>query len=255
MHDHHRRRFDLTGKRALVTASVRGLGLAIARGLAEAGAWVAINGRDAATVADAVATLRSEGLSADSAAFDVTDEAAVGSWVAGAGTDLDILVNGVGARDRRATADLPPADFAAMLQAQVTAAYALTRTVVPGMAARGGGVVINMTSVAGPLARPGDPGYTAAKGGLAALTRSLAVEFAPQRIRVNAIAPGFFDTEANAEWVGEPTVERYVAERIPMARWGQPEEVVGAAVFLASDAATYITGHSLLIDGGLMARM
>ena len=253
MHDNHAKRFHLAGRRALVTASVRGLGLAIVEALAEAGARVAVNGRHAATVEAAAERLAARGLAVDAAPFDVTDRERAEAWAVDAG--LDILVNGAGARDRRATPDLPPEDFQAMLSAQVTAAYALCRAVMPGMAARGGGSVINLTSVAGPLARPGDPGYTAAKGGLAALTRSLAVEFAPERVRVNAIAPGFFATEANARWVGEPAVERYVAERIPMARWGRPEEVAGAAVFLASDAASYVTGHTLVVDAGLSARM
>ena len=123
------------------------------------------------------------------------------------------------------------------------------------MIENGGGAVINVTSIAGPFARPGDPGYTAAKGGQAALTRSLAMEFARTGVRVNAIAPGFMATEANAEWVGDPDVERYIADRVPMARWGQADEVAGAAVFLASDAAAYVTGMTLGVDAGLSVRM
>jgi len=247
--------FDLSGRHALVTGGVRGLGLEIARGLAEAGASVAITGRVAETVEQSAATLRADGFDAEGIALDMIDDAAVTAWFDGYGRDIDILVNNVGMRDRRGTPDLPPDAFARLLDFGITSAYRMTRLVQPGMTARGKGAVINVVSVAGPLARPGDPGYTAAKGGMDALTRSQAVEFAPMGIRVNAIAPGFFATEANQEWVDDPVVNDYVDRRIPMQRWGQPSEVSGAVVFLASDAASYITGHTLTIDAGLSVRM
>ena len=247
--------FDLSGRHALVTGGVRGLGLQIARGLAEAGASVAITGRNEDTVQASAAALRDAGLSAEGIALDMTDDGAVTAWFEGYGADIDILVNNVGMRDRRATPDLPPAAFARLLDFGITSAYRMTRLVQPGMAARGKGAVVNVASIAGPLARPGDPGYTAAKGGMDALTRSQAVEFAPLGIRVNAIAPGFFATEANQEWVDDPVVNDYVERRIPMQRWGLPSEVSGAVVFLASDAASYITGHTLTIDAGLSVRM
>ncbi len=247
--------FDLNGRHAFVTGGVRGIGLEIARGLAEAGASVLISGRNADTVEASAAGLRAEGLAVDAVALDMIDDAAVTAWFDGYERNIDILVNNVGMRDRRGTPDLPPDAFARLLDFGITSAYRMTRLVQPGMAARGKGAVINVTSVAGPLARPGDPGYTAEKGGMAALTRSQAVEFAPMGIRVNAIAPGFFATEANQEWVDDPVVNDYIERRIPMQRWGQPSELAGAAVFLASDAASYVTGHTLTVDAGLSVRM
>jgi gluconate 5-dehydrogenase len=247
--------FDLSGRHALITGGVRGLGLEIARGLALAGASVTITGRVDETVAASAAALAAEGLDAEGIALDMTDDAAVTAWFEGYGRNIDILVNNVGMRDRRATPELPADAFARLLDFGITSAYRMTRLVQPGMAARGKGAVVNVASVAGPLARPGDPGYTAAKGGMDALTRSHAVEFAPMGIRVNGIAPGFFATEANQEWVDDPTVNDYVERRIPMQRWGRPSEVSGAVVFLVSDAASYITGHTLTIDAGLSVRM
>lgn len=247
--------FDLNGRHAFVTGGVRGIGLEIARGLAEAGASVLISGRNADTVEASAAGLRAEGLAVDAIALDMIDDAAVTAWFDGYQRAIDILVNNVGMRDRRGTPDLPPDAFARLLDFGITSAYRMTRLVQPGMAARGKGAVINVTSVAGPLARPGDPGYTAEKGGMAALTRSQAVEFAPMGIRVNAIAPGFFATEANQEWVDDPVVNDYIERRIPMQRWGLPSELSGAAVFLASDAASYVTGHTLTVDAGLSVRM
>ena len=247
--------FDLTGRHALITGGVRGLGFEIARGLAQAGASVVITGRVAETVKKAAERLASEGFDAAGVAVDMTDEVAINTWFGAYPREFDILVNNVGMRDRRGTPDLPPADFARLLDFGITSAYRMTRLVYPSMEKAQKGSIINISSVAGPMARPGDPGYTAAKAGIDALTRSHAMEFATMGIRVNAIAPGFFATEANEEWVNDETVNDYVDRRIPMQRWGQPGEVAGAAIFLASEASSYVTGHTLFVDAGLSARM
>mmetsp|Transcript_28917 Transcript_28917/g.64191 ORF Transcript_28917/g.64191 Transcript_28917/m.64191 type:complete len:270 (+) Transcript_28917:3-812(+) len=255
----HAARFSLSGRRALITGAGRGLGFAIARAMGEAGAAVVLNGRDAVRVEQAARTLRDEGIDAQPLPFDVTDINAAGNALATVNADgnrtIDILVNNATMRDRRATPDLPVEDLDDLLAVNATAAYALTRAVVPDMASKGGGAVINVTSIAGPRARPGDPGYTMAKGALDALTRSHAVEFGGQGIRVNAVAPGFMATEANDAWIDDDVVMGMLKERAAIPRWGRPEEVAGAAVYLASPAASYVTGHVLVVDGGLSVRM
>lgn len=247
-------RLDLSGRRALVTGAGRGLGLAIARALGEAGAEVWLNGRDASRLNAACAELNRAGLSTHPAPFDVTDEAEAGDWFASA-QPPDILINNATLRDRRPTPDLPLESVRRLVEVNTLAAYSLARLALPGMRAAGGGAIVNMCSIAGPRAGPADPGYTLAKGGLEALTRAQAVELGGEGIRVNGIAPGFFATEANQHLVGATETEAYLNARVPMRRWGQPAEVAAAAVFLCSDAASYVNGHILVVDGGMSVKM
>lgn len=244
---------SLEGRRALVTGGGRGLGLEIARALAAAGAEVWINGRDAARLAVRASALRQEGLAVQSAPFDITDAAARERWFEG--REVDILVNNATARDRRGTPELPVEAVRELVEVNTLAAYALTQLALPGMLAAGGGAVVNMCSIAGPRAGPRDPGYTLAKGGLEALTRAQAVELGADGIRVNGVAPGFFATEANRAMVGDPETQAYLEARVPMRRWAEPREVAGAVVFLCSDAASYINGHVLVVDGGMSVKM
>ncbi|MEO1491022.1 MAG: SDR family oxidoreductase [Pseudomonadota bacterium] len=247
--------FSLAGRRALVTGAGRGLGREIAKALAAAGARVWLNGRQVEPLQDAVAEIRAQGFSAEAAPFDVTDSTAAEQWFASQPDGIDILVNNATLRDRRPTAELTPEAVQTLIDVNAMAAYRLTRLATSGMVARGRGAVLNITSIAGPLAGGSDAGYTLAKGGLAALTRSHAVEFAPHGIRVNAIAPGFFATEANAAWTEDPDVTTYLKSRSPMGRWAAPNEIGGAAVFLCSDAASFVTGHTLVVDGGMSVKM
>lgn len=236
-----------------MTGAGRGLGFEIARALALAGARVVLNGRDEARLADAVARI---GGDAVARAFDITDAAAVDAHVteiAAQHGSIDILVNNVGQRDRRALADFAVAEVRALTEANLIAPLMLARAVAPGMIERGRGRIINITSIAGPIANSGDPVYTMTKGGLAALTRALAADLGPHGVTVNGIAPGFFATEANAAMVADAGIADWLGRRTSLKRWGRPEEVAGAAVFLASDAASYITGEIITVDGGYLA--
>lgn len=246
--------FALTGRTALVTGASRGLGRAIAEAMAQAGAHVIVNGRDAGRLAPVVEAISKAGGSAQACAFDVADAGArerALSDLEAEGNAIDILVNNVGRRHRGPVGEIDHAAFLDLLDADLAAPYALTRALVPGMIARGAGRIINICSIAGPRARPNDAAYTAAKGGLAALTRAMAMEFAPHGVLVNGIAPGFFATETNEAMTRDPKVRRFVEEHIPLGRWGEPHEIAGAAIFLASDAASYVNGHVLTVDAGL----
>jgi gluconate 5-dehydrogenase len=245
--------FSLSGKVALVTGAARGLGRAMAISLAEAGAHALVNGRDAGRLAPVVEGLRQRGLLASPLVFDVADEAACAAAFDTIARDfgrLDILVSNVGFRNRRPIGELHRADMRHMLEVNVTAPFGLAKAAAAMMLPRRQGRLIFVTSVAGPLSRSGDAAYTASKGGLAALTRSLAVEFGPQGITANAVAPGFFATETNAALVADPAMQAFLERRVPLRRWGSPAEIGGAVVFLASDAASYVNGHVLTVDGG-----
>jgi gluconate 5-dehydrogenase len=242
-------RFSLSGRVVLVTGATRGLGLAIARGMAAAGAAVGINGRDPER-ADQVANSIPNAFAAP---FDITDlsagEAAMGAIVARHGR-LDCLVNNAAVRDRRALEEIAAEDFRRLIEVNLVAQYELSRVAARHMAALGQGRLVFVTSMVGPRSFQGDPAYVASKGGLEALMRALAVELGQKGIAANAIAPGFFLTEGNAPFFSQPRVVE-LARRIPLQRFGQPDELVGAVVFLASDAASYITGQVLSVDAGL----
>src|SRR5436190_3470762 len=246
--------FDLTGRVALVTGAYRGLGFAIARGLAHAGARVILNGRNADALAGAVAVLAGEGIAADVALFDVTDGGAVREGVAAAARrvgPIDILVNNAGIQRRHALVDFPQHDWDAIIATNLTAPYLVSQAVMPGMIAAKRGKIIHIASLMSELARPSVVPYIAAKGGIRQLTRGMAVELAPHNIQVNAIAPGYFATEMNRALLDDAKFTAWVKARTPAGRWGEPEEISGLAVFLASSAANYVTGQMVMIDGGM----
>ena len=244
--------FSLRGRTALVTGASRGLGLAIARSLGGAGAEVILNGRDAAALATALASLRGDNIAATAVPFDVADEEALGRAFA-AIARLDILVGAAGLRRRAPACALTLADFRRVNEVNLVANFGLAKAALAKMLPQRRGRIIFVTSIAGPIARGGDAAYTAAKGGLAALMRALAVEHGCDGITVNAIAPGYFATEANRDMIADPEVQAFLARRCPLKRWGEPPEIGGAALFLASDAASYVNGHVLTVDGGLSA--
>lgn len=248
--------FSLQGREALVTGAARGLGLAIAEGLARQGARVWLNGRDPAALDAAVQSLRAQGLSAQALPFDITDAAArdagLQSLLAQTTGVLHVLVNNAGPRDRRALEDFALDDVRRLLEAHLIAPFELCRRAAACMPA-GQGRIINITSIAGPIARAGDAAYTAGKGALDAFTRALAAELGPRGITANAVAPGYFATEANAAMSTDPALLAHLARRTALGRWGQPDEIAGAVAFLASDAASYVSGHTLAVDGGYLA--
>lgn len=245
--------FDLSGQLALVTGGGSGLGLAIARGLAGAGARVVLNGRDRGKLDTAASALRYDGSEVLVAPFDVTDAEAVAAGIAAIERDvgpLDIVVNNAAVSQRAPLDAFSTDDWHKLLAANLDGPFFVARSVIPGMRARRRGKIINICSLASEIGRPNIVPYATSKGGLQMLTRALAVELAPHNVQVNGIAPGFFKTEMNAPLLANAEFSAWVAQRTPAGRWGEPPEVAGAAVFLASRAADYVTGHVLFVDGG-----
>lgn len=250
--------FSLDGRVALVTGSTRGIGWAIARRLAEAGAHVVVNGRQAADVAARVTELRDAGLQGSGAAFDVVDTEAsrvAVTELASTSGRLDILVNNAGIQRRAPLAQFEQGDFDAVLAANLRAPFALAQAAARTMVAAGWGRIVNVGSVMGQIARPGIAAYVTSKTGLVGLTRALAVELAPHGITVNAVGPGYVATEMNAALLADPDFTAMVTARTPAGRWGRPEEIAAVVHFLVSEEASYVTGQALLADGGLATAM
>jgi gluconate 5-dehydrogenase len=250
--------FDLSGRTALVTGSSRGLGRAIAEGLAKAGARLIVNGTDPARVETAVAEFRSAGQLAEGAAFDVTDEAAVVRAFEGLdakGIAIDVLVNNAGIQMRKPLIEFTSAEWRKVIETNLTSAFIIGREAAKRMIPRRRGKIINIGSLGSELARPTVGPYTAAKGGIKTLTRSMAVEWAASGIQANAIGPGYMLTDMNQALVNNADFNHWLMSRIPAKRWGRPDELIGAAIFLASSASDYVNGQIIYVDGGMLAAM
>jgi len=250
--------FSLHGRRALITGSGQGIGLMLARGLGQAGAEVVLNDIDAARLNAAVETLRAEGLNASGRLFDVTKPAEIDAALADAATPggaFDILINNAGIHRRAPLESMPLESWQAVLDVNLTSAFLVTRAVVGGMLQRGSGKIINLCSLNSEISRPTIANYAAAKGGLKMLTRAMAVEWAGRGLQANAIAPGYMRTAMTDVMTIDPVWDRYICNRTPAGRWGEPRELMGAAVFLASAASNFVNGQILTVDGGLLAAL
>lgn len=246
--------FSLEGKRALVTGSSQGIGFAIAKGLSEAGAEIVLNGRDQSKLTDAASMISG----AETLAFDVTDHklvrTAVDSYEANSGP-IDILVNNAGMQYRSTLEDFPASEFEKLLQTNIASVFNVGQAVARHMIGRRKGKIINIASVQTSLARPGIAPYTATKGAVGNLTKGMATDWAKYGLQCNAIAPGYFDTPLNAALVADPEFSSWLEKRTPAGRWGKVEELIGASIFLASDASSFVNGHTLFVDGGITASL
>ena len=246
--------FDLKGRRALVTGSSQGIGFALAQGLAEAGAEVILNGRDATKLAQATRSIAG----ARQLPFDATSHAAVREAVDAFEAEfgaIDILVNNAGMQHRGPLEDFPADAFERLLRTNISSVFNVGQAVARHMIPRGAGKIINIASVQTALARPGIAPYTATKGAVGNLTKGMATDWARYGLQCNAIAPGYFDTPLNAALVADPAFSAWLEKRTPAGRWGKVEELVGACIFLASEASSFVNGHVLYVDGGITASL
>lgn len=245
--------FNLSGKRALITGSSQGIGYGLAQGLAEAGAEIILNGRAADKLHAAATQLRGLGHKVSDAAFDVTSESDVAQAVEKieAQGPIDILFNNAGMQFRTPLEDYPPEKFRELLRVNVESVFLVAQAVARHMIKRQSGKIINICSVQSELGRPSIAPYTATKGAVKMLTKGMCADWAKHNIQINAIGPGYFKTPLNQALVDNPEFSSWLEKRTPAGRWGDVEELMGAAVFLASDASSFINGHILYVDGGI----
>jgi len=249
--------FDISGRLALVTGSSRGLGRELALVLAGAGARVVLHGRDARALDDTADDIEAAtGVRPGAVRFDVTNAeevaAGIGSLIAEQGVP-DILVNNAGLQRRAPIHEYAADDWDAVIASNLSSMFYVSRSVTPGMVERGSGKVINIASVQSKLARQTIAPYSASKGGVALLTQGMAADLARYNVQVNAISPGYFATEMNRALVEDPEFDAWLTARTPAQRWGDPSELRGALIFLASDASSFVSGHNLVVDGGMTA--
>ena len=249
--------FDLKGKTALITGATHGLGMAIAMGLGEAGANIVVNGRSRERVNAALEKYKMAGFNTNGYVFDVTDEKQVTNHISLIEKEvgpIDILVNNAGIIQRTPMVDMPVEEFRKVIDVDLVAPFIVSKQVVKGMIKRGHGKIINMCSMMSELGRDTVAAYAAAKGGLKMLTKSMATEWAKYNIQANGIGPGYFATTQTApiRMEGHPFND-FIIQRTPAGRWGEPDQLKGAAIFLASRASDFVNGHILYVDGGILA--
>lgn len=248
--------FDLSGKRALITGSSRGIGLALAQGLAGAGAEILLNSRDPNALGNIATEMAATGTKVTALAFDVTSPESVADAIAYAEAEIgpiDILINNAGMQHRAPLEDFPREKFDQIMRTNVGSVFLVGQTVARHMIARKRGKIINICSVMSMVARPTIAPYTASKGAVASLTKGMATDWARHGLNINAIAPGYFRTELNEALVNDPDFTEWLEKRTPAGRWGDTSELVGAAIFLASNASSFVNGHILYVDGGMTA--
>jgi len=247
--------FDLTEKIALVTGSGRGLGLGIARGLSSHGATVVLNDLDDSKLEKAVATIKREGGTVHTQIFDVTNQPAVIAGIEKIERDvgpIDILVNNAGIQRRHPLEAFPEDEWRQVIEMNLTSPFIVSKAVVAHMIRRKRGKIINVCSLNSEISRPSIAPYTAAKGGLRMLTKSMALEWAKYNIQTNGIGPGYFNTEMTEALVKDPEFDAFIRKRTPQGRWGLPDDLAGVAVFLASEGSNYVNGQLIFVDGGML---
>lgn len=246
--------FNLKGRRALITGSSQGIGYGLAQGLAKSGAEVILNGRDTRKLDEAVGRLTANGYRVQGVTFDVTDKSEVAQAIAKIETEIgaiDILINNAGMQFRTPLEEYPDEKFDELLRVNVKSVFLVGQAVARHMIKRGKGKIINICSVQSELGRPSIAPYTATKGAVKMLTKGMCADWAKHGLQINAIGPGYFKTPLNQALVDNPEFSSWLEKRTPAGRWGDVDELVGAAIFLSSDASSFVNGHVLYVDGGI----